>query len=83
VNSLQIDSVIHGAVGPPLLLSHGGWLNVDLQSDQLYRAAAKPSSRRLVLVAGDLHGTGLLTGPNGTRVGSMILVFLLVHGHAP
>jgi pimeloyl-ACP methyl ester carboxylesterase len=49
---------------------------------QLYQAAAKASSRRLVLLPGDLHGTGLLTGPNGAKVRSMIIDFLVQHGHA-
>jgi pimeloyl-ACP methyl ester carboxylesterase len=50
---------------------------------QLYRAATAASSRRLVLLAGDRHGTGLLSGPSGAKVRSMILDFLSEHGHAP
>jgi pimeloyl-ACP methyl ester carboxylesterase len=50
---------------------------------RLYRAATKASSRRLVVVAGDAHGTDLLTGPNGARVRSMIIDFLSEHSHAP
>jgi pimeloyl-ACP methyl ester carboxylesterase len=50
---------------------------------RLYRVAAKASSRRLVLMPGDAHGTGLLTGPNGARVRSMIIDFLSEHSHAP
>jgi pimeloyl-ACP methyl ester carboxylesterase len=50
---------------------------------RLYRAAARASSRRLLLLPGDLHGTGLLTGPDGAKVRTTILDFLSEHGHAP
>jgi pimeloyl-ACP methyl ester carboxylesterase len=49
---------------------------------RLYRAAAKAPSRRLLLLPGDLHGTGLLTGPDGAKVRTTILDFLSEHGHA-
>jgi hypothetical protein len=50
---------------------------------QLYKAAAKASSRRLVVLPGDAHGIDLLSGPNGARVRSMIIDFLSEHSHAP
>jgi hypothetical protein len=34
-------------------------------------------------VAGDAHGTDLLTGPNGAKVRSMIIDFFSEHSHAP
>jgi pimeloyl-ACP methyl ester carboxylesterase len=50
---------------------------------QLYKAATKASSRRLVVVPGYAHGTDLLTGPNGAKVRSMIIDFFSEHSHAP
>ena len=50
---------------------------------QLYRAATKASSRRLVVLPGDAHGTDLLTGSNGAQVRSLIIDFLSEHSHAP
>jgi hypothetical protein len=50
---------------------------------QLYRAAARASSRRLVVVPGDAHGTELLTGPNGAQVRSTVIDFLSEHSHTP
>jgi pimeloyl-ACP methyl ester carboxylesterase len=50
---------------------------------QHFKAATKASSRRLEVVAGDAHGTDLLTGPNGAKVQATIIDFLSKHAQAP
>jgi hypothetical protein len=47
------------------------------------RAATKASPRRLKVVAGDAHGTDLLTGPSGAKVRSMVIGFLSKQAHSP
>ena len=49
---------------------------------QLYRAATRSASRRLEVVAGDAHGTGLLGGAAGAKLQAMLVGFLRGHGSA-
>jgi pimeloyl-ACP methyl ester carboxylesterase len=47
---------------------------------QLYKAAAKATSRRLQVVAGSAHGTELLGGAAGAKLQDTIVDFLRSHG---
>src|SRR6266702_23786 len=49
---------------------------------QLYRAATRSASRRLEVVAGDAHGTGLLGGATGAKLQATLVGFLRGHGTA-
>jgi pimeloyl-ACP methyl ester carboxylesterase len=49
---------------------------------QLYRAATRSASRRLEVVAGDAHGTGLLGGAAGAKLQATLVGFLRGHGSA-
>jgi pimeloyl-ACP methyl ester carboxylesterase len=49
---------------------------------QLYRAATRSASRRLEVVAGDAHGTALLSGTGGAKLQGELLSFLGSHGGA-
>jgi pimeloyl-ACP methyl ester carboxylesterase len=47
---------------------------------QLYQAAGRSPSRRLEVVAGDAHGTALLTGTAGAKLQGTLVDFLRLHG---